>query len=72
MTTVATFSRFQEADLARARLEAAGIRCFYPDESGTGWMVPGGTCVAGVRLQVDEADTARALEILAEPPSSES
>ncbi len=69
MTTIAVFGRFQDADLARTRLESAGIPTFYPDESTMSWMVEGALPLAqGVRLQVEEADVARALEVLAEPP----
>jgi hypothetical protein len=43
MTTIANFSRFQDADLARLRLEAAGITTFLPQEAE-------GSCVGVVTL----------------------
>jgi hypothetical protein len=66
MTTIANFVKFQEADMARARLEAAGIRTFIPQEAESG-AVGVDALIIGYRLQVPEEDAERALEILRLP-----
>jgi hypothetical protein len=60
MTTIATFGRQQDADLARSRIEAAGISVFTPDEAVGGFLGYEGPLVAGVRLQVADVDATRA------------
>ncbi len=60
LTQIASFSSGIAAQLARARLEAAGISSFLTNELGS---VAGG----GVGLQVSESDVARARELLAGP-----
>jgi hypothetical protein len=70
MTNIACFSNLSEADLAKSRLEAAGIASFVPEESSAGWMLEGAApIVTGVRLQVADADVARALDALEILPS---
>jgi predicted nucleic-acid-binding Zn-ribbon protein len=64
MITIATVSYLQEADAMRVRLETDGIAVFLPDEFT---FASFGTGLIGVRIQVDEADAARAREILALP-----
>ncbi len=64
MTTIATFGRQQDADIARSRIEAAGISVFMPDEAVGGFLGYESPMVAGVRLQVADADAPRATEIL--------
>jgi hypothetical protein len=66
MTTIATFGRQQDADVARSRIEAAGISVFTPDEAVGGFLGYEGPSVAGVRLQVADVDATRATEILNE------
>jgi hypothetical protein len=63
LTTVATFLRRGEAEVARARLEAAGIAALVlaDDEGG---LSPGFFRDHAVRLLVDAADVGRAGEIL--------
>jgi len=68
MTTIATFGRQQDADFARSRIEAAGIAVFTPDEAVGGFLGYEGPLVAGVRLQVADADATRATEVLNEAP----
>jgi len=58
LTQIASFSSGIAAQLARARLEAAGIPSFLTNELGS---IAGG----GVGLQVSESDVARARELLA-------
>lgn len=60
LTQIASFSSGIAAQLARARLEAAGIPSFLTNELGS---IAGG----GVGLQVSESDVARARELLAGP-----
>jgi len=64
MVTIATVNYLQEADAMRVRLETDGIAVFLPDEFT---FASFGTGLIGVRIQVDEADAARAREILAIP-----
>lgn len=69
MTTIAKFGHIQDADLARSRLESAGIEVFTPDDVGGTMMLGAMPLVGGIRLQVDEKDAARALAILSESDS---
>jgi hypothetical protein len=60
--TLATLFNLAEAELIRARLEAAGFHPFIANESAAGWF--GGTSAAArIRVEVpeDEADDAREL-----------
>ena len=68
MITIATFGRQQDADVARSRIEAAGISVFTPDEAVGGFLGYEAPIVAGVRLQVADTDVQRATEILQEVP----
>lgn len=56
------------AQVARSRLESAGIEALLVDE-GMGSMFSYGL-IKGVRLQVAAADEERARELLAEPPEA--
>lgn len=67
MTTIAVFASPQDADLARARLESAGIAVHLPDDAVTGFLGYVPPLVEGLRLQVSEEDATRAAEILGEP-----
>ena len=60
LTQIASFSSGIPAQLARARLEAAGIPSFLTNEFGS---IAGG----GVGLQVSESDADRARELLTAP-----
>ena len=53
-----------EADMARNRLEASGVRAFLADEYTVGWLWHLGTGLHGVKVLVAESDLPRALEIL--------
>lgn len=57
LATVASFAYAQQAELARVRLEQAGIRAFVADEDTL-------VGVGQVRLQVAEHDLQRATEII--------
>ena len=52
------------AQVIRATLEAQGITCEIPDEhlASLGWHL--GNVIAGIRVQVDEADLERAKHVL--------
>lgn len=66
MTTIATFARLQDADLARTRLEAAGIPTRFLSEASDVWVLGAAPIVGGVRLQVEDELADRAAELLAE------
>ncbi len=66
LVTIERFLDRIEAQVARSRLEAAGIPAVLADE-GMGGLFGYGL-VKGVRLQVAAADEARAKELLAEAP----
>jgi Putative prokaryotic signal transducing protein len=59
MTTIKTFPTRVEADIAKLELDAAEIPSFI---TGVGAAMEGG--IAGVQLQVPEAEVERAMEIL--------
>ena len=61
---VAAYSTPIEADIARNRLEAAGIEAFLGDDQTVGWLWHLGTALHGVKLLVAEPDLSRAAEIL--------
>src|SRR5262245_51488297 len=69
LTTIATFWNPVEANLARARVEDAGVEAALADEgvAGVNWLLT--SAVGGIKLQVREGDAERALEILAEVAS---
>ena len=70
MTTIATFSKPEEAHLFRMRLAAAGIPAFIQDESlvQLDWFLS--NAVGGVRVQIADGDVKAAREFLAEDPPS--
>ena len=72
MTTVATFSKPEEAHLFRMRLEAAGIPAFVQDENlvQTDWLFS--NAVGGVRVQIADDDVEATREILAADASPSS
>lgn len=61
---VATYATPIEADMARNRLEAAGIRAFLGDDYTVGWLWHLGTALQGVKLLVAESDVSQAVEAL--------
>ena len=65
MTTVATFSKPEEAHLFRMRLEAAGIPAFVQDEHlvQMDWLYS--NAIGGVRVQITDEDVPAAREFLA-------
>jgi len=66
LVTVSTSFILAEAELARARLEAAGFHAFIANEMAAGWL--GGTSTAALlRIEVPETEAADAKEFLAAP-----
>jgi hypothetical protein len=64
VTTVATFSKPEEAHLLRTRLEAAGIPAFVQDEHivQMDWLYS--NAIGGVRVQIADEDVPAAQEFL--------
>ena len=62
--TIRRFSHLIDAQLDKTKLESQGIECFVIDESiiSQDWFYP--YVVGCVKLQVNEADSVRAIEIL--------
>lgn len=67
MTTIKTFSNLAEAGFAHSLLEAAGIPAFLADEQTS--QLGYGLAV-GIRLQVEEADRERAMQVLSKGPDA--
>lgn len=66
LITVATHFNLAEAELERARLEAAGFHAAITNESTSAWF--GGTSTAArVRIEVPENEAEDAQEFLAPP-----
>lgn len=69
LVTVGSFPDHIPADLAKARLAAAGIDAILrPIDGAFGELFPGVASFAHIDLQVPSADAEEALEVLAEPP----
>ncbi len=69
MTTIAQFSKAEDAHLLRLRLEAAGIEVFIQDENTVqvDWLLS--DAIGGVRVQVADKDVEAATEILYADPA---
>ncbi len=65
MTTIATFSRAEEAHLVRTRLEAVGIPAFVIDDNVFQFDTLAAHSGGGVRLQVVDERVEEAREFLA-------
>jgi hypothetical protein len=65
MTTIAAFSKPEEAHLLRTRLEAAGIPAYVQDEHlvQMNWLYS--NAIGGVRVQIADDDLEAAREFLA-------
>ncbi len=68
MITVATFSKPEEAQLLRLRLEAGGVPAYVQDENVVLLYWFYSNAIGGVRVQIAEEDIDAAKEILAERP----
>jgi hypothetical protein len=71
LETVATYAFGYQAEIARGRLEAEGIRAFLADEFliNLNWLYT--NAVGGIRLRVSSADAPLAREILTQVESGE-
>jgi hypothetical protein len=66
LVTIVTNFNLAEAQLTRARLEAAGFHPFIANENASGWF--GGTSTATIlRIEVPEDEVADAREFLETP-----
>ncbi len=67
LVTLRRYRDLSEAIVARGMLESAGIEVFLQDENlvRLDWQISNG--IGGIQLQVDEADSAAALELLEQP-----
>jgi Putative prokaryotic signal transducing protein len=68
MVTVERFRDMLQAELAKGRLDSAGIRCFLAGENA-GLLYGNG--LDGVLLQVSAADEADARAILSDPGAAD-
>ncbi len=68
LVTAETFNDPVQAELARTRLEEAGIPTCLNGEATTGAFMGLGGSFATVKLEVREEDLERARELLAKPP----
>jgi len=70
LVPIATFSRHIDAELAKSKLEAEGVRCFiangHADRINFDWCLTGAT--TQIKLLVRQADRALAQAILGEDP----
>ncbi|BDD08259.1 hypothetical protein FUAX_06910 [Fulvitalea axinellae] len=64
LTTIKTFDSSIEANLAKTKLENAGIQCVLFDEN-MGSLDPYSIAVGGIRLNVLAEDIEKALAVLA-------
>ena len=64
IVTIASFDFLPQAEIARGRLLAEGIYCELADQHlvQTDWLYS--IAVGGIKLQVEDRDADRALEIL--------
>ena len=69
-TTIARYGQLLDAQLARARLEAEGIEALIPDEHAVSLQSLYTDALGGARVQVLDADAARATAILNEDRST--
>jgi hypothetical protein len=71
LITIASFSQVIDTQLAKRKLESEGIECFIVDEHvfSIDWLYP--NVVGDVKLQVNEANVGRAIEILQQTDSME-
>ncbi len=66
MTTIATFTKPEDAHLLRMRLEASGVQAFVQDENLIQLDALYSNAIGGVRVQVADDDVSAVREFLAE------
>ena len=69
MKTIKSFSNLAEAGFACSMLEAAGVRAALLDEQT--FLLTPGMATGGIRLQVEDADCQRAMQILENGPAQD-
>ena len=69
MTTLARLFNLADAELLKVRLEAQGIPVFLAEEAS--FTAGYGAAAGALRVQVSEADAARARELLTQAPTIE-
>jgi hypothetical protein len=72
LTTIATFSTPPEASMAKATLEASGIRAYIQGSTTANMLWHVGSALGGVELQVSSADFSQAMKCLGLDDSSNS
>jgi hypothetical protein len=65
MTTIASFTKPEDAHLLRMRLEAYGVSAYVQDESFVNLDMLYSNAIGGVRVQVADEDVPAATELLA-------
>lgn len=70
-TTVATYDMMHLAHIALGRLKAEGVECWLADEHLVATVGVYSPAIGGIKLQVEEKNEQRALEILATDYSAE-
>jgi len=68
MTTIATFTKPEDAHLLRMRLEAYGVSAFVQDESFVNLDLLYSNAIGGVRVQVADEDLREVKDLLAADP----
>jgi len=66
VTTIATFTKPEDAHLLRMRLEASGVQAFVQDENLIQLDALYSNAIGGVRVQVADDDVSAVREFLAE------
>jgi hypothetical protein len=66
VTTIATFTKPEDAHLLRMRLEASGVQAFIQDENMIRMDLLYSNAIGGVRVQIADEDVATVKEFLAE------
>jgi hypothetical protein len=64
LITIATFNQLSDTQLYKTKIESEGTECFIVDERilCKDWLYP--YVVGGIKIEVNETDVARAIEIL--------
>jgi hypothetical protein len=72
MKTIAAFNKPIDAHLLMARLQGNGVTAFARDEHMVTMDWLASNAVGGVKVDVADEDFAKAMEIMATPPSDDS
>lgn len=72
LVTLATFDTIAQAHVAKGELEAIGVRAFLTDEETVGMLWHFANALGGVKIQIAEEDSERAVALLRERFGTES